>query len=278
MPQTIKITRDIDAPVSQSVSTGKNRFSGCPTSNKKTTKTSSCGCTIQDIKWYPEEKKLVIEKKNQPDLTVDIGEVVGEQSKTTSDIRVNIWNEDKQKYDVRDLIATDTDFTVALQNVVDALGSDTSNIFRVNVTKVVKEVAPKIDVKTKHDISIIVFNPEVGERTEELVVPVDTNVTDAIENTVNNDPTVKQDIIVKVFNPELPEPEDKVVVDKDTRMTVALQKIANADPTIKNDITAKVYNPETETAADAVIVENNTEITKALQTIVDKLRSWDAWD
>lgn len=277
MPQTIKITRDIDAPVNQSVSTGKNRFSGCPTS-KKTTKTSSCGCTIQDIKWYPEEKKLVIEKKNQPDLTVDISEIAGEQSKTTNDIQVNIWNEDKQKYDRQDLIAKDTDFTDALQVVVDALGSDTSNIFRVNVTKVVKEVAPKIDVKTKHDINIIVFNPEISERTEELVVPIDTDVTDAIESAVNNDPTVKQDIIVKVFNPELPEPEDKVVVDKDTRMTVALQKIANTDPTIKNDITAKVYNSETETSTDAVIVENNTEITKALQTIVDKLRSWDAWD
>lgn len=277
MPQTIKITRDIDAPVSQSVSTGKNRFSGCSTP-KKTTKTSSCGCTIQDIKWYPDEKKLVIEKKNQPDLTVNIGEIVGEQSKTTSDIRVNIWNEDKQKYDVRDLIPKDTDFTDALQVVVDALGSDTSNIFRVNVTKVIKDVVPEVDIKTKHDINIIVFNPEVGERAEELVVPIDTEVTDAIESVVNNDPTVKQDITVKVFNPELPEPEDKVVVDKDTRMTVALQKIANTDPTIKNDITTKVYNPETETATDAVIVENNTEITKALQTIVNKLRSWDAWD
>lgn len=277
MSQTIKITRDIDAPVIQNVSTGKNRFSGCSTP-KKTTKTSSCGCTIQDIKWYPDEKKLVIEKKNQPDLTVDIGEIVGEQPKTTSDIRVNIWNEDKQKYDRHDLVAKDTDFTDALQVVVDALGSDTSNIFRVNVTKVVKEVAPKIDVKTHHDINIIVFNPEVGERSEELVVPTDTDVTDAIESSVNNDPTVKQDITVKVFNPELPEPEDKVVVDKDTRMTVALQKIANTDPTIKNDITTKVYNPETETADDAVIVENNTEITKALQTIVNKLRSWDAWD
>ena len=270
-----------------------NRFSGgCKVNPKSSTQRKGLDdlTYVKDIHWYPEKKTMVIEKSNRTNLVVDLSAIVGETSKTAYPIKVAVWNPNKiipgkdipGGYDWRILVKKDVEFTKAIQEVVDAISSDNCDVFKVNVTKVIKdvvpEIIPEIDIKTKHDVNILVFNPETKERDEENVVPVGTEITDAIESVVNNDPTVKQDIIVKVFNPESPEPEDKVVVNKDTRMTVALQNIANSDPTVKRDITAELYNPSTESIETTTIVKNNTEITNALQTIVEKLRSWDAWE
>lgn len=270
-----------------------NRFSGgCKVNPKSSTQRKGLDDLIyvKDIHWYPDKKMMIIEKSNRTDLRVDLSTIVGETSKTAYPIKVAVWNPNKiipgkdnpGGYDWRTLVKKDVEFTEAIQKVVDAISSDNCEVFKVNVTKVIKEVAPEIipevDIKTKHDVNILVFNPETRERNNEIVVPVGTDMTDAIEQAVNNDPTVKQDIIVKVFNPGSQEPEDKVVVNKDTRMTVALQNIANSDPTVKRDITAELYNPSTESIETTPIVKSNTEITNALQTIVEKLRSWDAWE
>ena len=64
-----------------------NRFNNkCKVQVAKPNPKKMSSCLIKDIKWYPTEQKLVIEKTNAPDLVVDLSVVMPDPPCITADI------------------------------------------------------------------------------------------------------------------------------------------------------------------------------------------------
>ena len=119
---------------------------------------------------------------------MDISAVVGDQTKTTSNISIGVWNPDKQPepgYDEQVLVTKNTDFTTALQTIVDNVSNDTSNIFKVNVTKVIKDVVPTMDCLTKFDITARVYDPQTEQLEDTVIVEQNTEITNALQTVVD---------------------------------------------------------------------------------------------
>ena len=120
----INITRDISAPVRENVSTGPNRFSkgscGVQIAKTQSKKKTDCCSAIKDIKWYPDEKKLVIEKPNGPDLVVDLTCVVPDEPQVKADILC--FDPIKKMQEI--VIKKDTKMTDAIQTAVNLINDN----------------------------------------------------------------------------------------------------------------------------------------------------------
>lgn len=120
----INITRDISAPENTNVSTGPNRFSkgscGIQIAKINAKRKDNCGCLIKDIKWYPDEKKLVVEKPNGPDLVVDLTSIVQDEPV----VKENILCFDPIKKIQEIVIKKGTGMTPAIQTAVNLLNDN----------------------------------------------------------------------------------------------------------------------------------------------------------
>lgn len=208
-----------------------NRFAGgCKVNPKADTQRKGVEdlMYVKDIRWYPQKQTMVIEKSNHTSLTVDLSVLVGETTKTTFPIKVAVWNPDKEPepgYDLHVVVQKDVEFTEAIQKIVDTISSDNSAVFRTNVTKVVKDVVPDMNILTKHDVVANVFDPVSGETHEDIVVPKHTEMTDAIQLVVNMDPTIQSDITAHRYDPSTGEIKETVIVNNHMQITQALQTI-----------------------------------------------------
>lgn len=94
---------------------------------------------VKDITWNPNTNTIVVEKNNKRDLTIDLSELIGESNATDEDIKLLVWNPSSEQYVSSTIVKKGTSYTVAMQKIVAAIGSDSGTPFHNNVQKLIDD-------------------------------------------------------------------------------------------------------------------------------------------